>query len=113
MYSPANWVNSSHEGMHMCPAGAGILRTAEFAERLQWQEQARPAPLADILRVHEWAYVRQLQRLCAAIPDDPAAIGQLDGDTAVSHGTFRAALVAAGAVCDAVDQVVSGQVGSG
>ena len=40
----------------------------------------------------------------------PDAIGQLDGDTAVSRNTFKAALAAAGAVCTAVDEVMSGAV---
>ena len=28
---------------------------------MQWDEQDRLAPLADILRVHEWPYVRRIQ----------------------------------------------------
>jgi len=37
-------------------------------------------------------------------------VGHLDGDTAISAGTFGAALSAAGAVCRAVDRVVAGEV---
>lgn len=48
--------------------------------------------------------------VCDSLPDDPDAIGQLDGDTAVSRNTFKAALAAAGAVCTAVDEVMSGAV---
>lgn len=48
--------------------------------------------------------------VCDALPEDPDAIGQLDGDTAVSRNTFKAALAAAGAVCTAVDEVMSGAV---
>lgn len=66
--------------------------------------------MADILRVHDWSYVRSLQHLCASLPDDPAVVGHLDGDTAISRGTFDAALVAVGGICNAVDQVVKGQV---
>ena len=47
---------------------------------------------------------------CDSLPDDPQVIGNLDGDTAVSHHTFSAALSAAGAVCRAVDEVVCGTV---
>ena len=50
------------------------------------------------------------QAVCDSLPDDPEAIGHLDGDTAVSRGTFSAALAAAGATCAAVDEVMSGRV---
>lgn len=66
--------------------------------------------MADILRVHDWSYVRSIQHLCASIPDIPSVVGHLDGDTAISNGTFRAAQVAVGGICKAVDQVVTGQV---
>lgn len=92
------------------PAGQGILHCGEFCG-LQWDTGDGCAPLADILRVHEWAYVRGLQRASAALPDDPAVVGRLDADTAISSGTYRAALVAAGAVCRAVDAVMAGKVG--
>ena len=66
--------------------------------------------MADILRVHDWSYVRSIQHLCASIPDIPSVVGHLDGDTAISNGTFRAAQIAVGGICKAVDQVVAGQV---
>ena len=47
---------------------------------------------------------------CMALPDSPAEVGNLDADTGISHGTFQAALVAAGAVCRAIDVVLTGQV---
>ncbi len=50
------------------------------------------------------------QAVCDSLPDDPEAIGHLDGDTAVSRGTFSAALAAAGATCAAVDEVMTGRV---
>ena len=50
------------------------------------------------------------QAVCDSLPDDPEAIGHLDGDTAVSRGTFAAALAAAGATCAAVDEVMAGRV---
>ena len=51
-----------------------------------------------------------LSQACEAIDDSPSATGALDGDTAISRGSFRAALAAAGAVCAAVDEVVSAKV---
>lgn len=44
-------------------AEEGILRSSEFAH-LQWDERDRLAPLSDILRVHEWNYVRKIQVSC-------------------------------------------------
>lgn len=51
-----------------------------------------------------------LQAVCHSIPDDAAAIGHLDSDTALSRWTFQAALAAAGACCHAVDCIMSGSV---
>lgn len=90
-------------------AAHGILRSSEFSN-LQWDERSQPGCMADILRVHDWSYVRSIQHLCASIPDIPSVVGHLDQDTAISNGTFRAAQVAVGGICRAVDQVVSGQV---
>jgi Histone deacetylase domain/Ankyrin repeats (3 copies) len=89
--------------------GCGILRSEEFAA-LAWHEEPRCAPIGDVLRVHEWVYVRSIKHACEAIPDSPGATANLDGDTAVSHGTFRAALAAVGGVCEAIDRVVKGEV---
>ncbi|KAL0048951.1 hypothetical protein WJX82_003017 [Trebouxia sp. C0006] len=87
----------------------GILRSSEFST-LDWDETSRRGCMADILRVHDWSYVRSLQHMCASIPDIPAVVGHLDGDTAISNGTFRAALAAVGGICNAVDRVVKGEV---
>ena len=92
-------------------AATGILRSSEFST-LEWDETSRRGCMADILRVHEWSYVRSLQHMCASIPDIPAVVGHLDGDTAISNGTFRAALAAVGGICNAVDRVVKGEVQS-
>ena len=43
-------------------------------------------------------------------PEEPDGIGSLDGDTALSHGSFLAAMHAAGSVCEAVDMVVKKEV---
>ena len=90
-------------------AASGILRSSEFSS-LKWHESSERGCMADILRVHDWSYVRSLQHMCASIPDMPAVVGHLDGDTAISNGTFQAALVAVGGICNAVDQVVKGEV---
>ena len=51
-----------------------------------------------------------LQRLCSSLPDDPSAIGQLDPDTALSRGTWRAALAGVGSCCHAIDSIMAGKV---
>ena len=50
---------------------------------------------------------------CEHTQDDPKSIGRLDPDTSVSHHSYAAALKAAGAVCSAVDRLVSNQVKMG
>ncbi|KIY91408.1 hypothetical protein MNEG_16556 [Monoraphidium neglectum] len=87
----------------------GSLQAAEFEGRVEWGGGVAAAPMGDLLRVHDWNYLQGLQAACASIPDAPAAVGRVDADTAISHRTFRAARAAAGAVLQAVDQVVAGQ----
>lgn len=93
---------------------AGVLRATDLSAHLQWVSNARSAALVDVLRVHEWSYVRKVQEHCAGIAsDDPEdeeeGYAHLDGDTAISSDTYNAALAAAGAVCQAVDLVATGR----
>jgi acetoin utilization deacetylase AcuC-like enzyme/ankyrin repeat protein len=90
---------------------AGALRASEFVPsgRVTLDEEVEcAAELGDVLRCHEWAYVRSLQNAIRGVPDAPGVVGSLDGDTAVAAGSWRAALSAAGAVTAAVDAVVRG-----
>lgn len=54
-----------------------MLRCEEFEGALRWDEAPKAAPLGDILRIHDWAYVRRIQArllavaLCAAAPAAP------------------------------------------
>eukprot|EP00775_Hariotina_reticulata_P004555 gene4555-4807_t len=41
--------------------GRGILHSRGFQGRLAWEERVQPAPIGDVLRVHDWSYVRKLQ----------------------------------------------------
>jgi hypothetical protein len=96
---------------------SGALRAADLLQvageaGLQWVPEARAATMSDVLRVHEWPYVRRIQGFCEMIPpraEGPGGISSLDGDTTLSHNSFRAAMHAAGAVCQAVDMVVKGE----
>jgi len=67
--------------------------------------EPEPASLEDILRNHRQAYVDLVKRECAE------ERGQLStGDTAISRETWDAALLAAGAACEAVDLIMAGRV---
>ncbi len=90
----------------------GILKSKPLKQHTNWYVQSTPCPLADVLRVHEWSYVRRVQAKCSGISEDldtSACIDSLDGDTAISRKTFSAALVAAGADCTAVDKVMTAE----
>ncbi len=103
----------------------GILRSPEF-DALQWDENAPPAAIADVLRVHEYSYVNQIQSICERLRKESllsygmgcdhgevpkvGPIAYLDGDTGLSSGSFEGAMYAAGAVCRAIDDVCSGAV---
>ncbi len=73
-------------------------------EALLWR-QAPPASAEQIARIHPEAHSARLR---AAIPATGCA--ELDADTLVSPGSLVAALHAAGAVCAAVDAVLTGEV---
>lgn len=67
--------------------------------------EAEPATKDQILLVHDEAYIEQI---IENIPLD--GNGYLDGDTYLSSGSENAALRAAGAVCQAVDKVIAGEI---
>ncbi|CTQ49426.1 histone deacetylase family protein [Jannaschia donghaensis] len=68
------------------------------------REDAPEATDAQILRCHPQSY---LDMLIAASPTDGWA--QLDADTHMAPGSLRAARLAAGAACRAVDAVIGGE----
>ena len=68
------------------------------------REEAPRAELAAIERLHPKAYVEMVR---ASIPAQ--GYNMLDPDTVVSPGSFEAALRAAGACIEAVDQVATGK----
>jgi acetoin utilization deacetylase AcuC-like enzyme len=67
-------------------------------QRVAWQ----PATLEQLQRVHTAEYIDDVRRFAAA------GGGHLDADTVVSRRSFDVAVMAAGAVCDAVRQVWAG-----
>jgi acetoin utilization deacetylase AcuC-like enzyme len=65
-----------------------------------------PAPQAALERVHDPDHLAAIERLCRA------GGGALDPDTVVGEPSWDAALHASGAVVEAVDAVLSGEIGS-
>lgn len=89
----------------------GILYSHEFIGRVVYELENSLAPISDILRVHEWSYVKKVADICNELSEDyndedGDGIGKLDGDTTISHGTYKAALAAVGTVCNAIDNVM-------
>ena len=62
-----------------------------------------PAPLARIQSVHTSAYVKEVERFASA------GGGQIEQDTVLSSKSYEVALMAAGAVCDAVERIDRGE----
>ena len=60
------------------------------------------APLEEIEAAHDADHVRRIEEVCAQAP------GYVDGDTAVSPASWRAARVAAGGIVAAADRVLDG-----
>lgn len=68
------------------------------------RRRAPRADLDDIRRAHGQGYI---DLICQNAPADDGFFA-LDADTALSRGTFEAALRAAGAACQGVDDVIAG-----
>lgn len=79
------------------------LEGEEFA--LLHRAEARPATRDELVRAHDAAYV---DRLLERFPEAGGQVVQIDADTAMGPGTGEAALRAAGAACQAVDEVMEG-----
>jgi len=46
----------------------GILHATQLAERVTWVEQGvKACPMGDILRVHDWPYIKRVQDTCARL----------------------------------------------
>jgi len=89
----------------------GTLRSSDFAESTMIDTTESPAQMVDVLRCHEYNYIKKVQKICDSLPDirlHPNVIGTIDGDTTVCSHSFHAALCAAGAAIKAVDSVVLG-----
>uniref|UniRef100_A0A3B0MS19 Histone deacetylase family protein, putative n=1 Tax=Theileria annulata TaxID=5874 RepID=A0A3B0MS19_THEAN len=93
----------------------GLLRS-ETLENVKLIHSPPPASMADILRVHDWAYIDKLleqvqvaQKRWITNPYWPVLA---DGDTPVTPHSWSAALYAAGSVLTAIDAVCTNQCGN-
>jgi acetoin utilization deacetylase AcuC-like enzyme len=78
----------------LCDSKAGALRTDALGAVTDWCEEAPRANLGDVLRVHDFPYVKSLQARCELVEEGKVSL--LDGDTAVSKLSFEAAMHSAG-----------------
>jgi len=69
--------------------------------------EAPKVELATLELVHPASYIEFIREAEPAIPQAPRI--HIDSDTVMSHGSFEAALRAAGGAVEAVDQVMSGK----
>lgn len=87
----------------------GVLRRSN----IPIVEVDQPVSLVDVLRVHDWSYIRRLMQAAAASvsPSHEAltsTIVQLDSDTGVTRNSWEAASCAARAVIEAASAVCRG-----
>jgi acetoin utilization deacetylase AcuC-like enzyme len=78
-----------------------MLRDKGWLQRTT-QPSWEPASIAQCARSHPESYVHQVREWCER------DAGRVEADTVVSRGSWRAATLAAGAVCDAVQRVIQG-----
>ena len=94
----------------------GCLRREPLRPYVTWlePEAVAPAPIADLLRVHDFTYIRHLQEKCrtssgaaaaAAMPTFYAPPGKLDSDTPLVESSLDASRRFCGAAMTAVDKV--------
>lgn len=77
----------------------------EFEDAANWQRLSpRKATLEELQLIHTPLHIRQVELACRRAPS------YLDYDTAVSAGSYDAALLAAGGVLECVDAVCTGRL---
>jgi len=108
-FDPVFLAHDAGEGHPECPARLeAILKGLEpLGSGLPGRTRpCRPVELSVLYRVHEPRYVAHVEALSGS------GGGMLDPDTAVSAGSFAAALAAAGAAVSAVEGVARGEFAS-
>ncbi len=88
------------------PAIRDHLEATGLLRRLLRMESPEACPTERLLRVHGAAHIERVRRACDRAP------AMLDPDTAVSSGSWEAALRSAGAALLACDAVIEGRAAS-
>ncbi len=104
-YDPAflrHDTGSHPENAHRLEAIVSNLKSAPFAEKLSWITPA-PAEISDIELVHTPEYIRHIEN------EIKSGAQYLDTDTVVCPMSWNAALMASGALVDAVRSSVEGE----
>ena len=91
----------------------GVLtKSDEFLKNDDYilREVSAPAKLADILKVHDYRYIKDLMKKCQALEEnDDEMLAKYDRDSMISAETWQAALMASGAVIEACEKVMVGE----
>lgn len=91
----------------------GVLtNSSEFINdpNYQLKEVTKFARMADILKVHEYRYIRDIMRKCQKLEEiDDIGLIHYDRDSMISSETWQAAMKASGAVTEACDKVMTGE----
>jgi len=61
--------------------------------------------MSDILRVHDYRYIKNVMKKCKEI--DEEALARYDRDSTLSAESWQAALLSTGSIIEAVDKVMS------
>jgi acetoin utilization deacetylase AcuC-like enzyme len=92
------------------PSRYNVVMDALRGDQELWSSllevEAKEAPRGDIQAAHSPQLYKQIERVVAE------GLGYLDSDTTVSMSSLDAARYAAGAPCQAVDLIMSGEVGN-
>lgn len=100
-----------------------LTQAAEFKrEKVIIREVTKPAGMADVLKVHDFRYVRDVMEKCAilerkisaleddATPDERNLLFRYDRDCRLSVESWKAALLSCGSALEACDAVMAKQV---
>lgn len=95
----------------------GILLMDNYLETDLWLKNCQEATIVDILRVHEYSYIKSMIDSCAKASEDEESEGKasdkildyiinVDRDTLISPKSYTVAAKSAGVVISAVDAVM-------
>ena len=71
-------INENPHRLEVLCGESGILKSKMFHD-LQWRLEPPVAPLADLLRVHEYSYIHRLKEAVLKLPQDRAVPSQGEG----------------------------------